>query len=983
MNGHYHTPMLQLEEPPTTPTSPTDKRIDIPTRLDEALRQGYTKTSPNPRHPFTEANTATRCFVPMRRYMGVSASDSIESAVVFHSPNETAERMVAGVLSASEQKRISSSASPMKVDSDAVNVTLVEEDDSENIEDRDMEDDKIDDGYSDGIVFELYKPMEMRRPEHTFSKGSPLPPAMLTRRLPSGGVSGRRYNCSNGSREQAGGRYPTLSQSSRLEDTRRLPLHGGEMRKGSNICVDRTRVMAQEDMVRNSSADSFSMDGAGTAFQNIGQPQRIDSSMNSQFFKSRQRRNGMNTSIVHGGSHHDSMSSPSESPQVSADVAAPTLMNLSGPHLFCSDQVVLISHCRGQSGHTHANHHVHNHNHRHSDGDAAGEASSLMDRIVLGMASVDPFTGDGESGMTTSLSMADGFDLVRAPITGLRAMLLGNNAVEEEEAAEDPETRARQAEQLKHFYSKVVRQHRNCAKSGAPAGGNSPPTSATRSVSTLHAPQFFRIDDTVADCVAPEHEVGAPTLSQSSPLGDEERAALVLESVVAKKTKKREKRVMFNMSGMEPRHTEGGVRPNVPHHGTPQPTCALVPHAPSPLARQCFGVEMTSSCGEAEMNDLGTWDSPLLPTSLRTARRAGDMQNQLTLATSARWTEALTGSADGAVRALPLSVIPVRGAPSMSSLQTSRCGDEDDEHCLTDRLTPSASANFAQQQLPTFAPIATASPSPPAPPESTTLEKLSVILAEAPRKHCFSGGKVPKASTKRREADMALAAGADDAIVLPQSTISFGPQLRFPYSHLVSSNVLSSLEVCLPDRDSSRKGSSRPRHPPQTSLGISCAQTKSPSPLQSTEVGVLPVHHKSGGTVTQVFVPPLLRAAQAFPDRDLPSEPMQTPSTMVSMVATAAAGLTTRKRNAKVDTKSWCNSQHSSASSFPIVKSHAVKTGLPLLPAQSSSRRSRDELPREWPSNKPTSPSVSGDGVSVLQPSALTAHFHLTRPPRL
>ncbi|CAG9581003.1 hypothetical protein LMJF_33_3030 [Leishmania major strain Friedlin] len=978
MNGHFHTPMLQPEEPPTTPTRSVAKRIDVPARLDDSRRLGYTKTSPNARHAFTEANTATRGLVPMRRYMAVSTSDSMESAVVFHSPDQAAVRVVSGVLSASEPQSSSSGASPMKVGSDAVNLTLVEDDDSDNLEDRGIEDDQIDDGYGAGVVFELYKPMELRRAEHTFSKGSPLPPAVLTRRLPAGGVSGRRYNCSNGSREQVGGRYPTLSQSSRLEDIRRLPPHGGEMCKSSNICVDRTRTMTQEDMVRNSSADSFSIDGAGTVFQNSGQPQRIDSSMNSQFFfKSRQRRNGMNTSVVHGCSHHDSMSSPSESPQMSADVAAPTLLNVSGPHLLCSDQVALISHCRGQSRHTHANHHLNNHNHRHSDGDAAGEAASLMDGIVLGMASVDPLTGDGGAGMTTSLSMTDGFDLVRTPITGLRAMVLGNNAVEEEEAAEDPEMRARQAEQLKHFYSKVVRQHRNCAKSGAPAGGNSLPTSATGSTSTLQAPQVFRINDTAADCVAPVHEFGAPILSQSSPLGDEGRTALVLESVVAKKSKKREKRVMFNINGMEQPHTAGGGVANLPHHGTPQPTCALVPHAPSPLALQYFGIEMTSSSGEAEVNDLVTWESPLPPASLRMARRAGDMQNQLKAATGTTRTETLTSSADGAVPALLSPVTPVQGSPCMSSLHTPRRENEDDEHLLTDPLTPSASANFAQQQLPTFVRMATASPSPPAPP-STILEKLSIIFAEAPRKRCFSGGKASTASTKHRKAAMALVAGAGDAIVLPQSSTTFVPPSRSPYSHLVPPNVLNSLEVCLPDRDSSKKGSSRPRHPPQTSLCISCAQTKYPSPLQSVEGSVPPVQHiKSRSTATQVFMPPWLRAAQAVSDRELPSEPMQKPSITVPMVVTAAAGLTTEKRNGKLDKKSRCNSQHSSASSFPIVKSHAVKTDPPLLPTQSSIRLFREESPREWASSKPSSPSVSGDEVSVLRPSALKRHISI------
>ncbi|GET92060.1 hypothetical protein, unknown function [Leishmania tarentolae] len=967
-------PMLQAEEQSTTPTRSAENCIDSSGRCDEALRPGYIMTSPNSSYPFKEANSTTRGLVPMRGYMTLNTSDSIESSVVLHSPDRAAMKMVSGFLSVSEQRLPSNAPSSMKVGSDIVNVTLAEDEASEDVEDRSIDDDRIDDGYSNGVVFELYKPMEMRRPDHTFSKGSPLPPAVLTRWLPAGGVSGFRYNCSNGSREQASGRYTTLSQSSRFEDARGVPSHGGEMCKGNSICFDRTRAMIQEDVVRNSSADSLSIHAAGTAFQNSGQPQRIDSSMNSQsLFKVKQRRNVASASCGHGGSHHGSMSSPIESPKLPADVTVPTLMKASSPHLLCSDQMALNFHPRGENRSTHTNSLLHNQNHRHSDGNGNGEGASVLDVIVLSVASADPLTSGGEAFTTASMPITDGFDLVRAPITGLRAMVLGNNSIEEEEAVDDPEMRALQAEQLKHFYTKVVRHHRNCAKSGAPTRDTSLPTLKTKPALTPKTPQSLGIDDKVADCVALVHECGAPTLRPSFPLVDEGRAVVALESDLAKKSRKREKRVMFR-NATEQEDAEGCGTAHLPHHSTPKQPLQLLSPAPPPLALKCGGAELTSISGEGEVNDLCSRESPPPPASPHTARGVLDMQNCLASTTSATTKmDMLTSSANETVPALALPVTPVRRALKTSALGTPQREDEEDEHTLTVPVTPSTPVNFAQQQLPTLTSMARPSPSPLA--LCTTLEKFSAIYAEAPRKRFLFGGRMSQVSTTCRKGSVAVVAGAGDTIVQPQSSTLSAPQLWSSSSYLVPPNALSSLEVCLPDRDSCKKSSTWS----QTRLSISYAQKKPPLPRQVAEDSASTApHFTSGGTTDPGFTPPFPRDVQANSDGELPFEPMKTRLTTAPLVATAPAMPTARQPKVKT-VKSQPSAQHSSRLIAPRGTSHVVKTNPSLLPTPFSSQMSRNESLRDRAHTKSATPSVSCEEVSVSLPSVLTQRVSVSR----
>ncbi|KAI5687147.1 hypothetical protein MNV84_07195 [Leishmania braziliensis] len=904
VRGHRNTPELQPEEPPTRPA---EKCVDMPTRVDDALRLGYTTTSPIARHAVKEVPTSTRGVVPIQRYMAVSTSDSIGSTVVFHPPDRAVARMVSELLSVSEHKSLSRCASSVKIGTDTVNMTLVEEDDDDDdAEDRNTENDKADDNVDgDVVMFELYKPTEMRRPENAFSGGSPLPSVVLRMRFPTGGASERRCSGSNGSREQASGRYLTLSQSSRLEDAHRLASRGGEICKSSN-----------------SSIDSFSVVGAGTAFQCSGQPQRMESSMNSQLFhKSTRLRNAMNAPLVRGGSRYDSVRSPCESTQVSADVAAPTVMNFSGPHLLSSDQMALFSHSRGHNRHKHANHLQLRQNRCHCDGSVEADGTRQLDGIVLGMASVDPLTGDGEAAMASSLSPTDGFELVRAPITGLRAMVLGNDAVEEEEAAEDPEMRELQSEQLKRFCSKVVRQHRDGAERDVSAHGNLPPTSTTSVISTLQTQQALCMDAIAADSVALGHEVGVPPFLQSPALRDDGQAAQILESVLANKLKKRGKKVMFNMNGMEPHDTEGGGAAQLPHRSNPQSTCVRLHREPSPLALQCGVARRTPSSDQAEVPN----------------------------------------SVDEAVPVLLLQAPLGRGAPSLSVTNTPRRADKDDDHPLTPLLpSPKSATLMQQQQQPASAEILATIPLHPVPP-SATLAQLSVFMAEDPRKRLSSVGKMSEISKRSCIATVARLEGTGDAIGLRQSSNFLSCHTRSYNSHLAPPNVLSSVEVCLPVQYSSKKERTQ-QHPAQRSTG-------SASPVHRIE---------QGGRATSAFMSPSLHTAQVVPEQDLASAPTQPAWTTTLTLTTAAAGLATAKRNERKEKaykKSRRDATHKSTLSFPIVKSHVVEKVVPQLPTTPSIRPPCAESPREWASAKPSLSSFSGDEVSLMLPPALERRF--------
>ncbi|KAG5469236.1 hypothetical protein LSCM4_02634 [Leishmania orientalis] len=963
MNIQYHTPRLQPEDPPTTPTRPDGTRNDAQTGADDVLQLANTATSPNAKHNFKEVATNTKGLNTVRGYMTVSTSDSVEGAIVFRSRERATARMVSGLVSASDQKSLSSGASPMKVASDTAKATLVKDEEAEYGEDKVTQADNVDNGDSDGMVLELYRPTEICRPENAFGNESPLPPAVLKMRPIAGGMSGLRYTCLNGSREQGGGRYSTFSQSSRLEDVRQLPLHDGEMSKIRSICVDRTRAMAKDDSVCSCSADSFSAEGSAIAFQGSGLPQRIDSSTNSQFFlKSRQERNVMNGSLVPGVSRYESVTSPTRSPQVSVDVPAPTLKTVSGPYLGSSDQMALVSRVNRQRRHEHQSHQQKD-NPRRRDGDADGTGAGGVGGIVNSTASLDPLGCDGEVAMTTSVSLTDGLDLVRAPITGLRAMVLGNNTVEEEEAAEDPELRALQAEQLKHFYSKVVRQHRDGAKSRAP------PQLATGNLSTMRESRSLCIE-AAADGVVLGHEGSVPALAQPVAPPNDRKTAPVLVSVLAKRSKK-QKKVIFNMDGIAQRLAKNGCAAHMVHYDTPQPTYGLVQHAPSPVARQSGSTEVVFSSGIAEVNDSVTWRSPLPPPLLDMGLKASGLPDELTPAS----TEGTpVGFSD---RVVPVILLPTAAVQEASSLSASRTPRREahDDNSLTSSLTPPSAANVPQQQSLTPSAMVRAMPPPPAPP-LTTVAQLSLVSAEEPRHRRFSGCKILKASKKYRKTSVSLTAEASDAVVLQKGSTSSIRHSQPPDAHLTSPNILSSLEVCLPHHGVCEKGSTKQQHLPQTSPGSAAVQAESPLSLRPAEVRTPSLYRmKEGVTVTPVCMPPLLRTAQGEPDHHLPSALTQPTSAAASAMITTARQITRkqRKRTGEADKKSRRGAKHSSTAPYATGEFRAVKANTPPLPILSSCRLTSAGSARDRDRSKPSSPFASGSEVSVPLPPRLGA----------
>ncbi|KAG5469946.1 hypothetical protein CUR178_02088 [Leishmania enriettii] len=970
MNIEYHTPLLQPKDPPTTPTRPDGTRNDAQTGADDTLQLANTATSPNAKRTFKELATNTKGFMPVRGYMTVSTSDSVEGAIVFRSRERATSRMVSSVVSASDQKSHSSGASPMKVASDPAKATLAKDEEAEDGEDKVTQPDNVDNGDGDGVVLELYRPTEFCRPENAFCNGSPLPPAVLKMRPIAGGISGLRYDCLNGSREQGGGRYSTLSESSRLEDVRQLPLHDEEMSKISSICVDRTRAMAKDDSVSSCSADSFGAEGSAVAFQVSGLPQRIDSSTNSQsFLKSRQERNVMNGSLVPGVSRYESVTSPTRSPQVSVDVPEPTLKTVSGPYLGSSDQMALVLRVNGQRRHAHQSHQQKD-NPCRRDGYADGAGAGGVKGIVNSTASLGPLGCDGEAAMTTSVSLTDALDLVRAPITGLRAIVLGNNTVEEEEAAENPELRALQAEQLKHFYSKVVRQHRDGAKSRAPACGHSPPQLATGNLSSMRESRSLCIE-AAADGVVLEHEGSVPALAQPVAPPNDRRTAPVLVSVLAKRSKKQEKKVMFNMDGIAQRHAKNGCAAYMVHYGTPQPTYGVVQHTPSLVSQQSGSTEVTFSSGVAEVDDSVTWRSPLPPPLLDMGREASALPDELTPA-SKEGTP--VGFSDRAVPVILLPTAAVREASSLSASRTPR-REAHDDNSLTSSLTPPSAASAVQQQSLTLAAMVRAMPPPPALP-LTTVARLSLVSAEEPRHRRFSGCKISKASKKYRKTSVSLTAGASDAVALQKGSASSIRHSQPPDAHLTSPNILSSLEVCLPHHGVCEKGSTKQQHLPQTSPGSAAVQAESPLPLRSAEVRTPPLYPmKEGVTVTPVCMPPSLRTAQAEPDHHLPSALTQPPSAAASAMITTARKITRkqRKRTGEADKKSRRGVKHRSTAPYPAGEFRAIKANTPPLPIVPSCRLTSAGSTRDRDRSKPSSSFASGSEVSVLLPPRLGA----------
>ncbi|KAG5469589.1 hypothetical protein LSCM1_02815 [Leishmania martiniquensis] len=900
MKAYYLTSQLVLEEPPAMPTRPTEKRSDVHISVDDTLQRRNTVTSPNSTHGFKEDATSTKGFVPVRGYMTVSTSDSVESAIVFHSCERAAAMMVSGLLSDSDHKGLCSSSSPTKVASDTAKATLMDDDhdvDAEDAVDRNTEDDNVGNRHCDGVLLRLYRPEAGLQPERVSCQESPLPPAVLKMQFPAGGASGRRCNCSSGSREQGGGRYPTLSQSSRFEDVYQLPVHGREMCKNSNFSVGRTRGMAQDDQVCSSSVDSFSVEGSGATFQMSSSPKRIESSANSQFaVQPRQPRNGRNAPPILGVSRYESVTSPIRSPQVSADVSSHALMTVSGPHFVSSDQMALFSRLHGQHRHTHPCHHQHNYTGRRPYADAVVDGGGGVEGRVPSIPSASPSSCDGEAALKTSLSLTDGFDLVRAPITGLRAILLGNNTVEEEEAAENPEMRALQAEQLKHFYSKVVRQHRDGAKSRVSACGLSPPRLTTRTYSSAQESWSLGVD-TAANGLALGRKASVSTLSQPCTHANNGTSVVALASAVERTFKKQERKVVFNIDGIEQLHTKDGGTVHTPHRGTPQPTGALVQRAPSPLTLQCGSTDIAFSSGVADANDSVTWGSPPPPLLLRLGWKARARPEEPGLAATK---DSPVASAGKAVLLKPLSMTPGQEASSVSAEHTSRREAEGDDNPLTSLLTASTSANLAQQPSVTPTSVVKAMPPPPGPP-LTTVAQLSLVYAEEPRKRRCYGCKMLKASKKRREAAMAVATGANDAIVLQKWSTSFTLHAPPPHAHLASPNILSTTEVCPPHHGSRAKGSTKPQRLPKVSPFSAVAQAPFPFSLHSGVSGTRSAYHKEGGTVTTVSMPPSLRTVQVVPDHNWPCALTQQPTAVASTVTTATAGLTVPKQKEQAE----------------------------------------------------------------------------------
>lgn len=274
---------------------------------------------------------------------------------------------------------------------------------------------------------ELFGPLDQRR---NYNVESPLIPPNLT--IQCTDVFPQHHHCRDGQGD-GGVRYNILSHSSHKDDNENDSAHPADRFHEE----PHTSRSGGDDIVLCSTGGNISSRYGAVAAAvppvavASSTPQLLDTTTTTSqlMFKAKQQHQQHRSHRSRGAGSQSSNSSPLES----ADATSPAEAD-HGPELVSSDQVLLPAHM--------VRHRNAEKGHRINSGRAGSELS--MDNHTL---------------CRVASPSVDGFDLVRAPVTGIRAKLLGSEYIDEEEAAEDPEAREQQTAQLKSFYTKVVRQH--------------------------------------------------------------------------------------------------------------------------------------------------------------------------------------------------------------------------------------------------------------------------------------------------------------------------------------------------------------------------------------------------------------------------------------------------------------------------------------------------------------------------------------------
>lgn len=524
-------------------------------------------------------------------------------------------------------------------------------------------------------------------------------------------------------RDQHGdGRYAAMSQSSRLDEARQ---YSPRTLDGDDSLLDpaaRRHIPLLDDMVRNSTTESFVAEDAA------GQPPRVDASLTSQnFIRNYKRRHttpGNGGRSGGGGGGRYGSTSMSGSPRVSADAVAARPAGSAAPELLSSDQLTRMPTVHGK---------------RRGRKSTGAEAEDIPrgrhDSDVLGSPAAATFLRAGDASLSYSPPV-DEFAAVRAPVSGLRAKVLGNTVIDEDEAAENPEVQALLTQQIERFVSKVVRQQHG---GGGTAGGDSP---CATGLDETRAEILRRANAEAAAATADSINRDEQKTAVRQPL-TEGVAEISTNPAVARRLRNASKRVRFDLGGLVPRDGDGPDALRMPRHSGSAQRSSSPPAAPTVqdtndsertprITPQVVDVRSLLRAGVCE-NEISFPATPVRDT-------AAEEEEVVVVISTAAPTPTHLASAD-------------RVAPPQESFRSSVDGSDQP------RCTPLSPQSVA-------APSAAATPSAkgvPAPPATS---------AQEPQQRRKSAGKIRKATKMHRKAAVALVSGASESVVVSRSSTS-------------------------------------------------------------------------------------------------------------------------------------------------------------------------------------------------------------------
>ncbi|KPI83981.1 hypothetical protein ABL78_6973 [Leptomonas seymouri] len=650
---------------------------------------------------------------------------------------------------------------------------------------------------------------------------SPMAPSILPMVVVPDSFSQRNAMSTSLGDPQQNGRYAAMSQSSRSEEAHLLalrPIDGEEFFAVGSV-PPHPHGSLLDDIVRNSATDSFQVDAV---FGSSAQPLRVDSSVSSPNLKRSNvhlhpasNTSGLGCGAANGRYTSTSTCSP---PQISAEVTAVSAggSDCLGPEVFSSDQLAHIPtvQLKQRSRNTTAA----------VTGAGGDTPCGRQGTKLLARHSSDFFAPSGAAHTDEGpLSPSkDDFSIVRAPVTGLRARVLGNSAVDEEEAAEDPEALELLTKQMQNFASKIARHLRDGSGVSTQQRlvllpGDSPvvaPAQETKAEVIRRANAAAVKEEEVQSERAGGKEACAATspsnVSPKMPPADTTDTGNTCCYLTASEEVKRSapktagKHVRFNLEGLALRDEEGPNALQMPRHGGVQHNCEplVCPLSlPSLLNSDASG---TGSCavpvGIAEQTSAKRHHSPKV-VDVRSVLRAGVTGQCVPLFSDAIAEEAVESTEGSEVVLLPCmtsSVVVecplVSDSPSGSAvgvLLNSR-NDSDCQKQLTE-VVPEALSTAATAH-------GTASTNAALMPSPLAAIPHFTYSAQEPQKKRKPAGKIRRSTKTHRRSVAATVAGSNASVTVSRcrSSLTSRPLQLTPLNQQ-QETLLSSVEVRPPE----------------------------------------------------------------------------------------------------------------------------------------------------------------------------------------